>query len=156
MKLKTLILFIVINTGLWANGPESGQLKVELRNQPITSMDVRYNISQLMGEPTVQAIYRWHSETIKAIEGAVLWLKVASNDGKSVGYIRVTPTVPDEGEWAMDSTGSPNWADVIVQSYDADGRVTKTWPAKDAKMFWKAGFSVVDAKLTYKHRPRRK
>ena len=137
---------------LFAGGPEQGSLTVQLENQPISSIDIKYNISQLMGEPTVLAVYRWHSEKLKEIQsGAVLWLKVSSASGNSWGYIECRPTVPDEGEWAMDSTGSPNWDKVIVKKF-ANGRAEEYWPARDAKLFWKEGFTVTGAILNYSYK----
>jgi hypothetical protein len=134
---------------LHAGGPEQGSLTVELDSQPITSIDIKYNISQLMGDPTVLAVYRWHSDKIKEIRsGATLWLKVTSTSGHSWGYIECRPTVPDEGEWAMDTTGSPSWDKVIVKSF-SNNHADEYWPARDAKLFWKEGFTVTDALFNY-------
>jgi len=146
-----LALFSLLTASAKAGGPENGSLTISLKNQPITSVDIKYNISQLMGEPTVQGVYRWHSTTIKTIESnAVLWLEVSSSDGRNRGYIQVSPTVPEEGEWGMDTTGSPNWDEVIVQSF-SKGKADKYWSAHDAKLFWKAGFSVTGAILNYSY-----
>ncbi len=132
-----------------AGGPEKGELTVQVKGEPITSFDIKYNISQLMGEPVVSAIYCWHSPTLKTINpDATLWLKVTSADGKSWAYLKASPTVPAEGKWGMDTPGSPNWDKVIVKSYKGN-TATAYWPAEDAKKFWKAGFTVTGATLSY-------
>jgi hypothetical protein len=147
----TFLLSLLALCRVTAAGPGKGELTVRPSGQPISSIDIRYNLSQLMGEPTVAAVYRWHSATLKKINpDAVLWLKVSSSNGRSYGFIRVSPTTPDEGEWAFDTTGSPNWDKVIVQSYK-NGKAVSYWSAADAKKFWKEGFTVVDATLNFSY-----
>ena len=102
-----------------------------------------------MGEPIVYVIYRWHSDSIESINpDAVIWLKVSSSDERNYAFIQAAPVTPKVGEWAMDSPGSPDWNQVIVQKFS--GRAaTAYWQASDARKFWKEGFHVVDAIFTY-------
>ena len=75
----------------------------------------------------------------------VLWLEVSNSMGTA--YIRVDPTVPKNGQWSYDVTGSPNWDKVLVDSYSGSSANSYV-KASTAKNFWKAGFRVVGAYLS--------
>ena len=64
-------------------------------------------------------------------------------------YIRVDPTVPSQGEWSFDATGSPDWGTVLVSGYSG-ANATSFVSAETAKNFWKTGFRVVNASLSKK------
>jgi hypothetical protein len=148
---------IIINTliattaTLLAAGPGEGQITSN-GDGKISKLEVKYNISQLMGEPTVYISYKWHGyrATKSLPPNTIVWLKVVpnwarENNGKIYAYIRHDPSVPKEGEWADEVAGSPSWDHVLFTA-----RSNKhSYTAKAAKEFWDKGFRVVEASLEY-------
>lgn len=116
----------------------------------ITQITVRYDISQLMDEPTINGTYKWESDTVQQLDpDTVVWLKISNNINGSA-FIRIDPVVPKRGEWGFNVTGSPNWNKVLVSQYEGN-KAIKYVDAAIAKQFWGNGFQVVGAELSRKY-----
>ena len=146
--LSTFTTLLALSATLLAGGPGQGETTVRGTGS-ISKLEVKYNLSQLMGEPTVFISYCWHSDTITTLPtDTVIWLKVQSPDGQTTGFIKHDPSVPKAGEWASDVTGSPNWDKVVVTRWDKNEKSIRYFTADAAKIFWKNGFKVIGAFLS--------
>ncbi|MCE1190509.1 MAG: hypothetical protein LWX56_15375 [Ignavibacteria bacterium] len=140
------VAFLLISSLAFANGPGKGELTVWDQGA-IHRIDVRYNLSQMMGEPVVNGSFRWESKTVSKLSyDVVLWLTVETPAGNTA-YIKIDPVVPKEGEWAYNVSGSPNWNQVLATGWNGT-EATGYYSASEAKAFWKTEFRVVDAKLS--------
>ncbi len=143
-----LSLLVAVPLGLQAGGPGKGTFS----KQPgggIASLEAKFNLSQLMGEPMVAGVFKWEAEpgySAKLPSDVVMWLKVRS--GVNFAYISCAPVISDAGKgFGMDMTGSPDWKDVLVLEFSGK-KAVRTMDASSAKHFWKAGFEVVDVVLS--------
>ena len=146
-----IIIFSLVSAAtVFAGGPGKGEITVYPGGK-ISQLTVRYNISQLMGEPVINGTYKWTSSSLDKLDSnVVVWLTI-SNSQNGSAYIKIDPTVPDNGEWGFNVSGSPNWNQALVSSYSgnqAQGYVD----ADIAKEFWQNGFKVVDARLSRNYR----
>ena len=144
---KTLIvlLALAVGAGAFAGGPGRGEITVR-PGDAISRLSVRYNISQMMGEPTVNGTYMWESGSVTDLGyDTVVWLTVSNSMGKA--YIKIDPVVPGPGEWGYNVTGSPDWDEALVSSWS--GNSARAYVDADtAKAFWDRGFSVTGAELS--------
>ena len=139
---------IIINTGnLFAAGPGKGSITA-YPGGGINSFTVKYNISQLMGEPTVNGVFKWEAQsgynnTLPA--NTVVWLEVCNSMGKA--FIKLDPVFKKSGQgYGMNTTGSPSWSRVLILEWQGS-RALKYADTDTAKAFWKQGFRVSGAHL---------
>ena len=134
------VMMVLISSSVFAAGPGKGQINGELR-AGMTQFVVNYDISQFMGEPTVNGNYMWNgNSSVSELDyRTVVWLHVTN--GVSDAWIKLDPTVPSKGEWSYNVTGSPNWDHALVEAWQQE-TITSYIPADRAKYFWKNGFWV--------------
>lgn len=141
-------LLLLGATQLLAGGPGKGDF-AKRPGGGLASLEAKFNLSQLMGEPLVTCVFKWEAEVgykESLPSDTVLWVKVQS--GAATAFIRCSPVYTDSGKgFGMDSPGSPNWKDVLVLEWSGT-KVIRTMDEKAAKAFWKAGFNVVDLQLS--------
>ena len=141
-----LICLFFLTTGVvFAGGPGKGTITVHPQGA-VSSLSVRYNISQLMQEPVINGEYKWESATLKRLDSdVVVWLKISNTRGS--GYLLIDSTVPEKGKWSFNAAGSPNWDKTIVLEWSGS-KAIRYADAATAKAFWKAGFAVTGAFLS--------
>ncbi len=141
-------LLLLAAMPLLAGGPGKGDF-AKRPGGGLASLEAKFNLSQLMGEPLVACTFKWEAEVGYQEDlpsDTVLWLKVRS--GEATAFIRCSPIFKDSGKgFGMDSPGSPNWKDVLVLEWSGN-KAIRTMDEKAAKAFWKAGFNVVDLQLS--------
>ena len=123
-----------------AAGPGKGSLsKSGVRVGPCyaNSVDVRYRLDSLMGEPVVGGSWSWSGDSSCSLPSStVIWLKVQS--GSSYGYVRLDPVVPDANEgFGYNVSGSPNWNETVCGYSGA--RPQGCMNSGAAKNLWKSG-----------------
>jgi hypothetical protein len=135
-------------TSVFAAPPGRGEITVNPGNE-VDTLTVRYNISNLMGEPIINGTYRWESSTIESLpEDTAVWLKIQSyTNPPNYAFIKLDPAPGDRGEWAQNFAGSPNWDKTLTLSYE-DNNTLVYADARAAKQFWIGGFKVIDAFLS--------
>lgn len=137
------MMMVLMASSVFAAPPGRGQIN-GFTKSGITEFVVRYNISSLMGEPTINGNYMWNSNSVKQLDyHTIVWLHIHNNINGDA-WIRLDPTVPDRGEWSYNVTGSPNWDKALVDAWTLE-TTTRYVPAKVAKDFWRNGFWVTEA-----------
>jgi hypothetical protein len=140
------IMMLLSASSVFAAAPGKGQINGTTKGG-ITQFVVLYNISSMMGEPTVSGNYMWNSNSVKNLDyHTIVWLHIHNNINGDA-WIRLDPTVPNRGEWSYNVTGSPNWDQVLVASWTLE-TTTGYVPANIAKDFWRNGFWVTEAILS--------
>jgi len=121
-----------------ADGPGQGELtrrNLQVGDCHVDRMTVKYDLDSFFGEPTVAGTYRWRGESGCELHYATtVWLKLETSQGH--GYVRLAPAIPDQGEWAYNTKGSPDWDDVVCGSGTND---EDCMPPDDAKYMWRHG-----------------
>ncbi|EKF74582.1 hypothetical protein A11A3_08145 [Alcanivorax hongdengensis A-11-3] len=124
----------------WAVGPGTGsqsQFNVRIGNCMASSLEVRYRLDSLMGEPIVGGSYRWNGDNRCDLPSStVIWLKVQS--GSTYGYVRLDPAVPGANRgFGYNVSGSPEWDEAIC-GFNGTRR-TGCMNSSAAKSLWKSG-----------------
>ncbi|MGB2247221.1 MAG: hypothetical protein ACPH3N_06100 [Alcanivorax sediminis] len=145
MKAPRLLIASLLTASLapataLAVGPGSGsdsKYNVRIGNCNASSVEVRYRLDSLMGEPVVGGSWRWNGDSnCDAPSSTVIWLKVQS--GSSHGYVRLDPAVPDANQgFGYNVSGSPDW-DEVACGYRGTQRNGCMDPGS-AKQLWKSG-----------------
>ncbi|KZZ47909.1 hypothetical protein A3758_17365 [Oleiphilus sp. HI0118] len=154
MKHKIILLsaaaLLVASSIAHAVGPGKGSLtkrNVNVGGCQASTVKVAWALDSLMGEPTVNAEYIWYGDSnCKPAHSTVLWLEVTQRSGAGSGFVRVSPVAPRAGKSSYDTTGSPDW-DELLCGYDGTRR-SGCHTASDAKTIWKKS-KVVDFKFQY-------
>lgn len=132
-----VIATLLFSHGATAVGPGKGNVgRQDLRigDCDVRNMTVKYKLDSLMGEPTVAGSYRWTGDASCDLHySTTVWLKLET--GNSHGYVRLSPVVPDAGEWGYNTTGSPDW-DEAVCGYKGTEKGRCMTPDQ-AKHMWK-------------------
>lgn len=123
-----------------AVGPGSGsdtQHNVRIGNCSASTVEVRYRLDSLMGEPVVGGSWRWDGDSsCRVPSSAMIWLKV--QNGANYGFVRLDPAIPSANQgFGFNVSGSPNW-DEVVCGYNGT-RPQGCMDSSSAKALWKSG-----------------
>ena len=90
------------------------QYNVQIGDCFYRSITVKYSVGSFFGEPTVNGAYKVEGDSDCVLPySTTIWLKITGSGG-SVGYIKLSPTVPKVNEgYGYNFTGSPNWSRFI-------------------------------------------
>jgi hypothetical protein len=119
------------------SGPGQGSLSKQvfgIAGCYANGVQVRYNLSGLMGEAVVNGSWSWSSnEKCSLPSNTVVWLKLQS--GNAMGYVRLDPAVPAANAgYGYTSASSPAWSQLIC-SFRGSGPTT-CLDEKRAREMW--------------------
>ncbi len=138
--------------------PASDNKRTELKGsnsfrnpQPgIASLEVRYAISSMMGEPLTTAEYIWtpsdgYPDTLPG--QTRLWLQLSNSYGSvCISFDLVNPKAE---KWSSDVQGSPDWDELFAEGFQGTEAVGY-YPEDTAKAFWAEGLRVTGAWLGFR------
>lgn len=146
MKTINLSLFAILVTAVLLFTPEFTYAQHEgtltkrnfsIGKCSVSSMNVKYKVGHFFGEPTVNGAFEWSGTSDCDLPySTTIWLKIVH--GSAYGYIRLSPTVSDEGKgYGFNVTGSPDWDEFIC---GFDGSKKKScMDEESAKALYKSG-----------------
>ena len=109
-------------------------------------MKLRYKFDIFFGEPTEKFIFYYESQDkFTEVFNIKLSAQVVSDANLQDAYIKTSPLVEPPGKWGWDISGSPNWNQMFINKNG------KYITAKQAKSYFKKGFSLANLEIKYIH-----
>lgn len=129
-----------------SGSPGAGRLSRPVSNVGgcrATNISVSYKLDDLLGEATVNGEWSWQGDgACTPAASTKVWLRL--QDGSAYGYVEISPSVPRAGGASMNTTGSPDWSQLVC-GFDG-GRASGCMDAASARKLWTngrvAGFEV--------------
>ncbi len=143
-KVGIVLVALFAAAFLFASPPGKGTYSTRPGGK-VSSLEVSYNLSSLMGEAVINGIWKWDGTADSLPSDTVVWLKVTNSMGSA--FIKIDSTVPKKGAWSYNTSGSPAWNKVLYQGYNGN-QGQRPVDADTAKAFWKQGFQVTGATLS--------
>ena len=120
---------------------------VRIGNCMCNEITVKYKISTLMGEPTVNGSFKVEGDYGCTLPySTIIWLKISNRNG-GYGYIKLDPTLPKINEgYGFNVTGSPDW-DRFICGYN-NTKAVECMSAESAKNLYRNG-SIVSFEIAW-------
>jgi len=139
-KLFMLVALVTLPSICLADGPGSGTLtknNVQIGRCNADSITVKWDLSSLMGEPTISGSYQWTSSSdCELPSSTTIWLQVVN--GTMKGYVPLSPVTPKANSgFGYNTTGSPNWREALC-GYRGS-KAVNCYDERSAKHLWKVG-----------------
>lgn len=139
-ELLILVALISLPSICLADGPGVGTLtknNVRIGRCTADSITVKWNLSSLMGEPTISGSYQWTSSSnCELPSSTTIWLQVVN--GTMKGYVPLSPVTPKaNGGFGYNTTGSPNWREALCGF--SGSKAVNCYDERSAKHLWKVG-----------------
>ncbi len=139
-KVFMLLALISLPSICFADGPGAGTLtknNMRIGRCNADSITVKWNLSSLMGEPTVSGSYQWtSSNNCELPTSTTIWLQVVN--GTMKGYVPLSPVTPKaNGGFGYNTTGSPNWREALCGF--SGSKAVNCYDELSAKHLWKVG-----------------